>query len=318
MLFEMTMEYQTNRWWENYLVRYLMPSVAGVVIVSWLCWHAGDQLRSLLLLPAGGKLLDTPSLILLFLYGNLFCYIASYPVLSFHVTRVVDFVDGRWRHSWSDGYLTTIVLAFLAFTISISSSGYWCYWYWRSWAAFVIVVVFALIQLHRIRSALQPRITVRGLLDTVNPAFGFAYALARRRGIPEENKTTGSPGTEAVGDLVAEEAEEVTKHQRIQWRPELIATYRHLREHGNSAFIFLLELALAALVYCVVTKPGETAERELGAIAILFAIWTTPAVFVHLVGQHLERRFSKFDIDRLVKAKAAVENSIGNSSTCRK
>ena len=32
LLSEVSMEYQTNRWWENYLVRYLMPSIAGVVI----------------------------------------------------------------------------------------------------------------------------------------------------------------------------------------------------------------------------------------------------------------------------------------------
>ena len=47
-----------NRWWENYLVRYLMPSIAGIAIVSWLSYVAepgfikvlffglGEQVRS--------------------------------------------------------------------------------------------------------------------------------------------------------------------------------------------------------------------------------------------------------------------------------
>jgi hypothetical protein len=72
-------------------------------------------------------------------------------------------------------------------------------------------------------------------------------------------------------------------------------TYRHLREHGNSAFTFILELALAGLVYCVITKPGQTPPQQLGAVGALFAIWAIPAVFVHFLGQSLEQRFSHFD-----------------------
>jgi hypothetical protein len=72
-------------------------------------------------------------------------------------------------------------------------------------------------------------------------------------------------------------------------------TYRHLREHGNSAFIFLLELALAALTYCVITVPGQSSAHQLGAVGLLFATWAIPSVFVHLLAQHLERRFSRYE-----------------------
>jgi hypothetical protein len=72
-------------------------------------------------------------------------------------------------------------------------------------------------------------------------------------------------------------------------------TYRHLREHGNSAFIFLLELGLAALVYSLIAKSDKSAPEQLGVIAVFLAIWAVPAVFVHLIGQHLERRFSHYD-----------------------
>lgn len=158
---------------------------------------------------------------------------------------------------------------------------------------------------------LSPRISVRGLSGTVNTAFGFAYALARRRGIPEEIKTTGSP-TSAVGQSGLpdiDDNDEVTTRVEIKWRPEFIATYRHLREHGNSAFIFLFELALAALVSCLVAKPRQSPAQQIGAIGALFALWSIPAVFVHLLGQHLERRFSRFD-ERLNAAQART--SVGS------
>ena len=72
-------------------------------------------------------------------------------------------------------------------------------------------------------------------------------------------------------------------------------TYRHLREHGNSAFIFILEIALASLAFCIITKPGQLPVQQLGAIGTLFAVWAVPSAFVHLLRQHLERRFSHFD-----------------------
>lgn len=86
---------ETNRWWENYAVRYLMPSIAGVAIVRWLCSRAGPGLSSLLFVQP--YLLNAQSLILLFLYGNLFCYLASYPALAFHAVRVVHYGGDNYR-----------------------------------------------------------------------------------------------------------------------------------------------------------------------------------------------------------------------------
>jgi hypothetical protein len=78
------------------------------------------------------------------------------------------------------------------------------------------------------------------------------------------------------------------------WHKEYMETYRHMREHGNSAFIFMLELVLATLIYCN-TVPSECATKQLSAIGLLFAIWALPAVSAHLMGQYLERRFSHFE-----------------------
>jgi len=264
----MSRESGRTRWWEYYLPRYLMPSVAGVVIVNWLCSYGGDGLRSLLSLPIDGKPLDSASLILLLLYGNLFCYVASYPVLVFHATRVMDSSDGKWpKYLPIDGYIVTAILIACVFCFHFVSPE--C----RYWPAFVSASIVAAIQFVRLGIVFFPRFKVKGHEDPVFEAYFYSYVMAHRR--------TEKPDSET---------------ETKEWRGEFMETYRHLREHGNSAFIFLLELALAALTYCVITKPGQSPTHELGVVGLLFAVWALPSIFVHLLAQQLERRFSRYDL----------------------
>lgn len=287
----------STRWWENYLVRYFMPSIAGTAIVSWLASIAGPQFRALLLLPSSAQQLDGATLALLFLYGNLFCYIASYPVLCFHVTRVLDFASKvvSWPASFRDGYIVTIVVGGLTLVASVKLDGQD-----RVTAAFGIVSVFVISQISRLWSVVvNGRISVTGLKDDVSPAFGFAYALARRRGVAEESVEDTKSG-DITNDVIE-------RSRTIRWRSELMDTYRHLREHGNSAFIFVLEIILAALCYSVIDGMSWSPEKQLSALGILFAIWALPSMFVHLLGQHLERRFSWYD--QRLKSKKAKRRS---------
>ncbi len=290
----MSAEYGATRWWEYYAVRYLMPSVAGVAIVNWVCSYSHSGLRVLLSLPPTDQRLDTASLTLLFLYGNLFCYVASYPVLVFHATRVLDFADDTWPHALPDGYIATTLLAVAGFLATLAPED--C----RYVAAFLLASLFAVVQLWRLWMIFFSRIDVAGCHGVdgspgmVSYAYGYSYALARRRGKSTETKTQTTATTGSADDDLDDD-EQVTTTRRVLWHKDYMDTYRHLREHGNSAFIFLLELGLAALVYCVVTKSGKSAEQQLSAVGILFAIWAIPAVFVHLIAQHLERRFSHFD-----------------------
>ncbi|MDD5328767.1 MAG: hypothetical protein PHX38_02095 [Sulfuricella sp.] len=281
------------RWWENYLVRYLMPSIAGAVIVNWLVAAGHPCVRNLLLLEVGNQGLQTPTLALLFLYGNLFCYISSYPILGFHVTRVVDFERGAWHHCVWDGYVSTLLIAFVIFLLSvvtIESSRV------NPVVPFAIALVFVGLQLYRINLALR-EVAFNGLTDPVSKVFAYTFALSRRRGVVEESSITkqSAKGQEdqETGDKFDEEAE---WRKRSVWRRELIDTYRHMREHGNSAFIFVLELTLAGLCYLLlVAYKAENASYQLAALGVLFALWALPAMFIHLVGQHIERRFSLYD-----------------------
>ena len=293
---EMSAESGTTRWWENYLVRYLMPSIAGVAIVGWLCAHGGAGFRSLLFIPPAGERLDAPSLTLLFLYGNLFCYVASYPVLVFHVTRVKDFRSGKWPgQPLLDGYITTIFSTAAAFLLCLVPSQDR-----RYWLALMLSVAIVVVQLWRECLVLFPRIAVQGLKGKVSPAFGYAFSLAQRRGVPESTETVSSSAPSIAGNSSTATSEDLENGiqtvRQIMWRRDFMDTYRHMREHGNSAYMFLAELELAALVYCVITKGDQPAVQQLGAVGTLLAIWVVPAVFVHLLGQHLERRFSRFDL----------------------
>jgi hypothetical protein len=300
-----------TRWWENYLVRYFMPSIAGVIAVSWLVALGGTDLRLLLRLPPATVELETPGLILLFLYGNLFCYVASYPILAFHATRVLDFGGKEVRWHWGlpnlDGYVATIILAGAVLFTSLTISGVILYW-----SAFAFAALFAALQLARLWRALRPRHEVAGLGTKANPMFALAHALAMRRSLrqvthleegvlPAEAESavgaterSEAASTRGVGPGV-EDAASRSVGKVIEWRPEFMETYRHMREHGNSAYIFVLELVLAGLVYCIVSLPGQSASEQLTAIGVLFGLWALPAVFVHLAGQQLERRFSKLD-----------------------
>jgi hypothetical protein len=237
--------------------------------------------------------IDATSLTLLFLYGNVFCYIASYPILVFHVTRVIDFRGGKWSpRIVSDGYIAAIfavAVSFVLFHLGKIEL--------RFWLAFALAGLLGLLQLRRLFEATTERIqNLPGLSPgEVSEAYAFAYTLAVRRGIYEV-ETRESSGVENESDnQVRDDEDAITSERQKAWRQEIIATYRHMREHGNSAFIFLLELGLAALSYCVITKAGQTPSQQLGALGALFALWAAPSMFVHLLGQHLERRFSKFD-----------------------
>jgi hypothetical protein len=301
----MSTAYGDTRWWENYAVRYLMPSVAGMAIVKWICWHGGNKLIPLLNLPlevrAPGVGFETASLILLFLYGNLFCYVASYPILVFHATRVMDFENDRWKHRIPrDGYIATGLLVVLAFVVAHFFPDHRRFW------AFVFAGAFSLIQVWRVWFVFSAREVVKSCRGVhgehggdVTLLYFYNLRMSMRRGRRE--KTVEKDGREIIITDVADSEDDDDDDDRVRtrlgeelWHKEYMETYRHLREHGNSAFIFVLELVLATLIYCI-TTPDENAVKQLSAIGILFAVWAFPAVSAHLIGQYLERRFSHVD-----------------------
>ncbi len=95
----------SSRWWEFYAVRYAMGTVVGAVVFYFVC-SANPVLRPLLLgIEVGDKAESVKGaslsvkLTFLAIYGLIYCYIASAPILVFHATRFLLDLDvsfGVW------------------------------------------------------------------------------------------------------------------------------------------------------------------------------------------------------------------------------
>ncbi|BAP89839.1 putative uncharacterized protein [Burkholderiales bacterium GJ-E10] len=284
-------ETASGRWWENYLVRYLMPSIAGVGIVSWLIAAGPKGLRAILFFGGSPQSLDAPTLTLLILYGNLFCYIASYPILCFHATRVLDFDQSfAWRPRANDSYIASAVFAVGTIASAVFLPSDTCVF-----VSVIFVLWYVSVQTVRIVDVLKPKEfgkTFGGMPTT--PLYAYLYMLSRRRGYRDKKTLTKSIGNQEPASGQGAGSSEQSEVQQT-WRREVVESYRHAREHGNSAFIFALELALAAVSYGIVRMPLLDGTKALAALAALFIVWSVPAVLVHLLGQYIERRYSRFE-----------------------
>jgi hypothetical protein len=87
----------------------------------------------------------------------------------------------------------------------------------------------------------------------------------------------------------------------------IVESYRHLREHGNSFFIVLLEVALGLILLATNVVTGLTEQRpgpqptnpasfwdpRLLPSFVILVLWIMPAVFVWLIATQFERKFSE-------------------------
>jgi len=86
--------------------------------------------------------------------------------------------------------------------------------------------------------------------------------------------------------------------QRANTKGELIDSYRHLREHGNSFFIVFLEIVLALILYAAGSASqvvfGDQMNKSAHVLpyVLVILLWTLPAVLVWFVGTVIERRVS--------------------------
>ena len=200
---------------------------------------------------------DTAHFILWFLFGSLYCYIASYPVLVVHATRALDFKDkngvisGWWGYGF---YIFTIIFAVFSYIAA----------YCKNLYPFGSVIIFASVQLWRLyctHSGTGGNMKQVWLYET---SLAYAYAF-------HSGRCTSSPITD-LGDLVE--------------------SYRHLRENGNTAFIVFLEIALCPIFFVALQQ--QKSSVDFAYLAILLLIWIFPAVLVYLLAQHLERCYSLF------------------------
>ncbi|PKM14932.1 MAG: hypothetical protein CVV12_11225 [Gammaproteobacteria bacterium HGW-Gammaproteobacteria-2] len=111
------------RWWEFYVIRYGMGSVVGAVIFFFLC-NTNPVLKSLLFGAEAGKI-DGTLLVLLAGYGLAYCYIASAPILVFHMGRYLLKIDNSVMPSFRRMVILLVVplAATIYFLICSATTG---------------------------------------------------------------------------------------------------------------------------------------------------------------------------------------------------
>lgn len=75
---------------------------------------------------------------------------------------------------------------------------------------------------------------------------------------------------------------------------DITDSYKHLREHGNTALIILLEILLAFILYFSLRFEREKGFMDFSIVSIILIIWVFPAALVYFYGHLLERKFSGF------------------------
>ncbi|WP_445145255.1 hypothetical protein [Dyella sp. Tek66A03] len=249
-----------SRWWEFYLVRYATGTVVGALIVYFL-FQKAPVLQPLLPLPKDAASLKSAHVLLLGAYGLTFCYIASAPMLVLHAVRYsIDVTNHRplWKRP----------LIFLTGLAAILGGAYALTKYLPSTDADSTFVSFGSAALFGGIIAGQLWLVIKTLVKS-DELYAFYKRLAGRRASAKER---------GKGDI--------------------IESYRHLREHGNSFSIVFLELTLGAILYSFGT-PDVGISRLLGPspgsikmyIFALF-LWMLPAAMVWLIATAFERRFA--------------------------
>lgn len=256
-----------HRWWENYAIRYLVPTMTGMLFLRWLQLSAGHLFSSIL--PAAGQPqshpfqgLDVPELLIWAGSGFTFAYLSSLPILVFHATRPLDSENSATRGCFFRPLMASILLigaaALLILLKHVSVDG----GLYAAAGAVLIVLAFSSFQGHRIWHASRPDFR----------AEKFAWAIASAR----------------VSGGVWKTGQEIN---------EYVTSYRHLREHGNAAFIVLLQAALCALLYICLTaskdegKWGSWTSSQwiaYGLALLLLVLWIVPSVAIHSFSQKLE------------------------------
>lgn len=241
----------STRWWEFYAVRYGMGTVIGAVVFFVLC-RGNTTLEALLLLPDSQEV-ESVQLALLAAYGITYCYIASAPILVFHAARFLLSVS-RGIFARDVKRLPRTLSALLP--IPAVSTGLIYFLLLEGdtanrLLAGIMVFIFTVIIWVQFLCVWQ-------CLTNSNQLFTFYRQLADKRAKEHE-------------------------------KGEIVDSYRHLREHGNSFFIVTLELLLGWILYAI--GLALPAEVRIKTYVFFLFLWVVPSALVWFIGTAIEREF---------------------------
>lgn len=321
-----TNEAPTTRWWESYAVRYFIGFVVGSICVAILIKDLGlhDALASFLSKDKDGSD-GGGSLFLLAVLGLGYCYVASTPISVLHFGRYsYGWLDGHARHFWF-GWLWVIFLFAFSGTASLGTD------LKIEWAFFALGLIFTAIlpvsPSHRghkfvlgpcgecfkdlpllllLAQSVFWGLIIKGgagiLIGTLAPTLPETTKMMWLFGGPVF--WIGFSQYFVLFRLFTEQAEVnafYTKlfHARRQKNAKDVRdTYTHLREHSNSVFIVVVELAiLACLLALHKSNPyGLSTALPFESYSqwafLSLAIWMLPTVFLWGRANAFEKSFA--------------------------
>jgi len=256
-----------GRWWEFYFVRYAMGTIIGALIVTTLM-HADPALNRVL-----GRLLDqldgASRFAALGGLGLTYCYISSIPILLLHAGRSLLPINLR---AANPSRLRKLYEQLLPGLLPVLVYG------------FSVLYVYMAFQILR-----SPELDKRiGNLSF----FSFVFIII-------------VPVCLSIFLVFLKKRSYLFYKQLAKARSrqgdagELITSYRHLREHGNSIFIVVLEAIFGVTMFTAYRVSLSVDRQKSGLLlapqfyfyGVITAAWILPGVVVWLFATLIENEF---------------------------
>lgn len=332
-----------NRWWENYLVRYLVPSIVGMFILIILNKMTDNSIQNILTSfysNKGDTKLTNSILIVWFLLGTGFCYVASYPILALHVVARFSYEgkeeneekakEAKEEEVRSFGAMLILISAPIISSISIFILNFIFIYFthtdinFKFYIPTIIIPLTSLLILSIVFLYLKTKNTERlpflhnNINDLIIPTSAVLATLLLLCISPYPKNLSIwiiSSSVAFILSLVITILYKVVNdkilmnfssyyYANLERRystkesKEVVDSYKHLREHGNTALIIILEIILAICLYLPL-KFIHLQKNELESLIIItitiigLILWILPACLIYFFGHAIESQHVK-------------------------
>ncbi|KRA41491.1 hypothetical protein [Pseudoxanthomonas sp. Root630] len=260
------------RWWEFYFVRYALGTLVGALIVNQ-ALRVDARFSDFMLFGLGG---DEPAsrLMLVMGYGLVFCYVASVPILVLHASRLVIWIRPKYERQGSEkrkvlGNLTSGDLRVLACVLTCTTAVMMLL---NIYIGFSREIGEDGFLLKLITSAVVAVVCIEWVALLIL-LFYSNRAYERMKMLSVSRARSANVGG-------------------------IVDSYRHMREHGNSIFIVVLEFVLGAAligVLSLIEEPkieSEYVQQLASALVPMLLLWILPGAGIWVFTALLERRFA--------------------------
>lgn len=280
-----------GRWWEGYLVRYLIGTPVGGLCVLAISYKVLEAAPNYAIyhqnvteaLNQGGVSISATTAIVFAVLALVYCYVASAPISIIHATRMFRQKDNWFNSLPRYSYLLVfIVLVGLVAMLLVLDQRTGTPERTRP-VAYLIVFVISLTALWTVFA--QVLCIMRLHLDAHPESV-----IYRRLCLLVTKLRTEELPIEERNQFVRFYTQLATEREGAAGLRE---SYTHLREHANSVFIAIFEISLAALIYFVLDRTPKDLVVRIVAVAAVFFVWLLPNVFLWSQANRLERSLVK-------------------------